>query len=273
MEQYKCSEHVPFPPHPAVKSGLENLSAKYHKLRLALRLAFWRSLRITYAFCPVCQTRTLFIKLNNNLIAIRCTRCRASAITCSLVFILDKIVPELGSKSVYELSSRGPLYDYLKRQAGSVVGSEYYDGVEPGQTKNGVLCQNVESLTFADQSFDVCTSTEVFEHVADDHGGFSKIYQVLKRGGVFVFTVPLSQEETTRERALRLATGEIEYRLPAEYHGDQLRGWGKVLVYRDYGRDIVARLRACGFDAAEIHDPSASLPWRYARPVIVGYKH
>lgn len=273
MEHYKYPDHVPFPPHPAMKPGLGNLGAKYHKLKQALRLASWRNLRITYAFCPVCQAKTPFIKLNNNLIAIRCTRCRASAITCSLVFILNKIVPELGSKSTYELSSRGPLYDYLKRQAGSVVGSEYYDGVEPGHTSNGVPCQNVECLTFPDQSFDVCTSTEVFEHVADDRQGFTEIYRVLKRGGVFVFTVPLSQDEATTERAHRLATGEIEHRLPAEYHGDQLRGWGKVLVFRDYGRDIVSRLRSCGFDAAEIHDPSASLPWKQARPVVVGYKH
>lgn len=273
MEPYKYSGRTHLPSYAPVKTGLGNLSATYHKLRLALKLASWRNFRITYAVCPVCQARTPFIKLNNNLLAIRCTRCRASAITSSLAFILNEIVPELGSKSVYELSSRGPLYEYLKRASGSVVGSEYYDDIEPGQTKNGVLCQNVENLTFPDQSFDVCTSTEVFEHVADDHRGFSEIYRILKHGGVFAFTVPLSQSETTRERARRLATGEIEHMLPPEYHGDRLRGWGKVLVYRDYGRDIVSRLRCCGFDAAEIHDPSASLPWQYARPVVVGYKH
>lgn len=273
MEHCNYPGRIPLSPEPSAKTGWRNLRARYRKLKLALQLVSWRNLRITYAFCSVCQARTVFIKLDNNLLAIRCTRCRASAITCSLVSILNEIVPGLRGKSVYELSSRGPLYNYLKRESGSLIGSEYYDGIEPGRTKNGVLCQNVECLTFPDQSFDVCTSTEVFEHVADDRRGLSEIYRVLKRGGVFVFTVPLGQDETTRERALRLASGEIEHKLPPEYHGDHVRGWGKVLVYRDYGRDIMVRLRSCGFDAAEIHDPSASLPWQQARPVIVGYKH
>ncbi|HET8700163.1 MAG TPA: methyltransferase domain-containing protein [Nitrococcus sp.] len=274
MEHYKFSARTAFARiQPPVKSGLGNLGARCRKLRLALKLASWRNLRATFAACPLCRTNTPFIKLDNNLIAIRCTRCRASAITCSLVCVLNKTVPELENKSVYELSSRGSLYDYLKRESGRLVGSEYYDDIALGQTKNGVLCQNVECLTFPDQSFDVCTSTEVFEHVADDRRGFSEIYRVLKRGGVFVFTVPLGEGETTRERARRLASGEIEYMLPAEYHGDQIRGWGKVLVYRDYGRDIVSRLRSCGFGAAEIHDPSALLPWKQARLVVVGYKH
>lgn len=244
----------------------------FHKVRLALHLTKWKSLRIAYVSCPSCEMKRPFVKLGNSPILVRCTRCRSTTIALSLVSVLKEIAPDLREKSVYELSSRGSLYAFLERKAGHLTGSEYFEHVAPGQTRGGVLCQNVECLTFEDESFDVCTSTEVFEHVADDARGFSEIYRILKPGGVFVFTVPMSGKAVTTERARWLPNGEIEYILPPHFHGDHLRGWGKVLVYRDYGQDIVSRLKACGFEA-EIRYPSASLPWGYAVPVLVGYKH
>lgn len=212
------------------------------------------------------------MKVGNSPIQIRCVRCRSTAVTLSLISVLNEVVAGLGEKSVYELSSRGSLYAYLKRESGRLTGSEYFEDVAPGERRGGVLCQNVECLTFADESFDVCTSTEVFEHVADDSRGFSEICRVLKPGGVFVFTVPMSGQARTRERARRLPSGETEHILPPEYHGDRLRGQGRVLVYRDYGEDIVTRLKDRGFEAAEIRRPGASLPWGRFVTVLVAYK-
>ena len=57
------------------------------------------------------------------------------------------------------------------------------------------MCQDVQHLTFDDAEFDICTSTEVFEHVPDDIKGFKEIYRVLKDDGVFIFTVPIHDEE------------------------------------------------------------------------------
>jgi hypothetical protein len=48
--------------------------------------------------------------------------------------------------------------------------------------------------------------------------------------------------------------GELRHLEPPTYHDDLIRGQGRVLVYRDYGRDIVERLRAAGFARAEIID-------------------
>jgi len=91
---------------------------------------------------------------------------------------------------------------------------------------------------------------------------------VLRPGGLFVFTVPLSGAAHTVDRA-RLSDGRVEHLLPAEYHGDRIRGQGRVLVYRDHGRDIVERLRASGFVSAGIDERSIGDFWGYGRPVIV----
>jgi SAM-dependent methyltransferase len=186
----------------------------------------------------------------------------------SIVQVLQGLYPDLSALFVYEMSSRGPLVEYLRERAGRLTCSEYFDDRAPGQSKGGVVCQDVERLTFSDAAFDLCTSTEVFEHVPDDEKGFREIRRVLKPGGRLVFTVPLSDRPLTVRRAA-LVDGEVRHLLPPEYHGDAIRGQGRVLVYRDYGRDVVPRLRLCGFANAAIVDVDAEQWWGLGRRVVV----
>lgn len=147
---------------------------------------------------------------------------------------------------VYELSSRGALFRHLRHRFRDFHFSEYFDDVPPGDNRNGIPCQDVQDLRLQSRMFDLVTSTEVFEHVPDDAKGFSEIHRVLKPGGWLVFTVPLTRNPVTVERARRLSDGRLMHLLPPEYHSDRFRGRRKVLAYRNYGRDIVDRLCGAG---------------------------
>jgi len=149
--------------------------------------------------------------------------------------------------AVFELSSRGALCRYLLRTFARVTLSELWDDVAPGEFRNGVQCQDVQQLTYPDASFDLVTSTEVFEHVPDDRRAFAEVYRVLRPGGRLVFTVPLMDAGPTLERA-EIRYGRIVHLVTPEYHGDRLRG--RVLAFRTYGPDILDRLRAAGFAAS-----------------------
>jgi hypothetical protein len=83
---------------------------------------------------------------------------------------------------------------------------------------------------------------------------------VLRPGGRFVFTVPLADVPDPLERA-RVEDGVVIHLLPPEYHGDRLRGAGRVLAFRRYGVDIVDRLRAAGLEAtiARIEEPAHAI--------------
>jgi SAM-dependent methyltransferase len=207
-----------------------------HRLRTALSLLEPRALALRPCDCPICGP-SLLLRLAAEPIGVRCVRCAGSAITLALVAVLKSVRPGFRAEAVYELSARGPLYEFLRREVPRLTASEYFE--------------DIRRLTFADRSFDVCTSTEVFEHVADDRAGFREIRRVLRENGVMVFTVPLSSSPTTVERAVEVA-GKIEHLLPPEYHGDRIRGQGGVLVFRDYGTGITERLRAEGFADAVI---------------------
>lgn len=220
--------------------------------------------------CPFCGP-SAFIRLNANELAVRCLRCGASPVHVSVGWVLRDL-GSLQALDAYELSSRGPLVNWLKRQCASLELSEYFDGVEPGSHFNGVRCEDVQRLGFADASFDLVTHTEVFEHVPDDRSGFLELFRVLRPGGRMVFTVPMHGSAHTVERATQLASG-IVHHLPMTYHGDRIRGKGRVLVYRDYGQDIETRLLEAGFSTARLLPPDPRVPSGYGRYVVLAAKN
>ena len=221
-----------------------------YRFRYALSIVEPGAVAIGRFRCPLCGPG-LLLRLSRDPIGVRCLRCGASAITLSMVSALAIERPSFCGERVYELSSRGPLFTYLRREVEDLTFSEYFDDVAAGGLRDGVQCQDIQRLTYPDASFDLVTSTEVFEHVADDRRGFAEIRRVLRPGGGFIFTVPIEDAEGTVERAA-LEDGKVKHLLPPAYHDDRIRGKGAVLVFRDYGRDIAARLLEAGFSAARI---------------------
>lgn len=218
----------------------------WSRIANALAITEWRRLGAHLAGCPLCG-RSLIVRLSASPIGVRCLRCAASGITMALVSVLREEVAGLGGLHVYELSAQGPLVEWLRRHAGRVTCSEWFDDARPGEIVGGVECQDVQGLTFPAGAFDVCTSSEVFEHVPDDARGFAEMRRVLRPGGRLVFSVPVSAHARTVERARLLPGGEVEHVLAPEYHGDRIRGRGRVLAYRTYGRDVLDRVAAQGF--------------------------
>ena len=240
------------------------------EIRTAAALLNWRRIGVKVGDCPLCG-RTGFIRLDDYEMAIRCLRCRSSAATLSFASVLKDVLPDLSRRHVYELSSRGPLVGYLRRHAGKLTLSEYFDDVPAGEYKGGVQCQDVEQLTFPKACFDVCTSTEVFEHVPRDLQGFREMHRVLKPGGLLLFTVPMPGDEKTVERA-RLVDGRLEHLLPPEYHGDRIRGSAAVLCFRNYGTDILDRLGVAGFRERRLVRGEDVTGWGFDRRVVVARK-
>ena len=209
------------------------------------------------------------IRLRDEDVGVRCLRCRASAVTQSIIAVLVKLPLDLVTADACELSALGPLVRYLAPRTRSLATSEFIDGVTPGSLHDGVRCENVEQLSYANDSFDLFTSTEVFEHVADDRRGFAEILRVLRPGGWLVFSVPLTGAATTQERTVMI-DGERHDVLPPEYHGDRYRG-RQVFCYRNYGNDIVTRLHNVGFHDPHLCDPGLRL-FGHARRIVVARK-
>jgi SAM-dependent methyltransferase len=240
------------------------------KARNVFRLLKLTEVGVARKQCPLCGGGVL-IRLQDAEHGVRCLSCQGGPAQMSLAKVIRKRVPDLSNKTVYELSSRGALYKFLSRESARLVCSEYFDDVPSGSWVDGVQCQNVERLTYESEYFDLCTSSDVFEHVADDSAGFAELYRVLKPGGSVIFTVPLTSLENTLERAV-YENGELVHIEEPEYHGDQLRGTRKVLCFRTYGMDILDRLECAGFTHATIERDPVGEFMGHGRHVITAIK-
>jgi ubiquinone/menaquinone biosynthesis C-methylase UbiE len=142
--------------------------------------------------------------------------------------------------SILETGSIGAISEAMRRLPGYAC-FEYFDDVEPGQSRDGIRCENLERLTYSDGTFDLVVSEDVFEHVDDFERGFSEVFRVLKPGGTFVLTVPMNEFRPTRRRRVG---GRDAY--PGVYHGDPIRSIGAIVTV-EYGSDLGEMLRNVGF--------------------------
>ena len=240
------------------------------RVRAGVALLNPREFALALARCPYCGP-SVFVRLRREETGVRCTHCAASAVHLALGWVLRDRVVRLGDCDACELSARGPLVAFLRRSARSLATSEYFADVALGTSRDGVRCEDVQRLTYADASFDLVTHTEVLEHVPDDARAFIELSRVLRPGGATIFTVPMHEGECTVERA-RLRYGVIEHLHAPVYHTDPLRTGAGILAFRDYGYDILDRLRSAGFAEAVLVTPVQRIPWIVPRAVVAARK-
>jgi len=151
---------------------------------------------------------------------------------------------------VYETANYWLFRNDTLKGFGNYLISEFHPDAPRGEKVNGVRNENLESLTFADESIDLLITSEVLEHVVDLTRSLSEIRRVLKNGGQHVFTVPVNNSlPETRTRAELAEDGSINHILPPAIHGgDTTTG---ILAYRDFGNDINEIIESHGFNCRE----------------------
>ncbi len=140
-----------------------------------------------------------------------------------------------------------PGTDFVRRYSSNYSWSFFFEDVPRGGEKNGSRCENLEQLTFADDTFDLFITQDVFEHVFNPGRAAAEIMRVLRPGGAHVFTAP--KHKGLRETAQRAALTDsgIVHLQEAQYHGNPI-GDGRSLVTWDYGDDFEACLWVwCGY--------------------------
>lgn len=152
--------------------------------------------------------------------------------------------------SMYETACHEIFVSDSINKCSNYIVSEYFDGEPAGAVVNGVRNENLESLTFADNTFDVVITSDVLEHVADLGAALQEIRRVLKPGGYHVFSVPVDVAmPKMRDRAILTDCG-VKHLCAPVYHGDTIRGGG-ILTFRDFGADIVDVMSRDGFICKE----------------------
>jgi SAM-dependent methyltransferase len=149
--------------------------------------------------------------------------------------VLDVAFPGWEELIIHESS---PSARFIEQYARHYTSSQFLLSAPLGAEIDGIRCENIERLTFSDNSFDMFITQDVMEHVFNPDVAVAEIQRVLKPGGAHVFTAPKHRNLlASRQRARVLDDGRIEHLLPEEYHGSPI-GDGRVLVTWDYGYDF-----------------------------------
>jgi hypothetical protein len=189
--------------------------------------------------CLICDHRTLFVEtgpwLANDYL---CARCHSLPRWRGILHVLNSRFPDWRNVTMHECGAGGAATRKFRQESAGYSGSRYLlPEVPPGEVVGNVSCQDIEDLTFADESFDLLITQDVLEHVLRPDRAVAEIARVLRPAGAHVFTVPIYHGHRTLVRATPSASG-IEYLVPPDYHGGP-NSPERSLVIREWGDDFV----------------------------------
>ncbi len=186
-------------------------------------------------WCPICGGHALFVARHEWLRDFYlCQGCGTAPRQRAIAAVLELVAPAWRSLKVHESS---PCIRWFADQCPGYSQSYYFEDVPLGTDRDGMRCENLERLTFEDETFDVFLTQDVLEHVFEPERALAEIARVTKRGGVHVFTAPKHKALPASRRRAAQRGGGVEHLLPPEYHGNPI-GDGRSLVTWDYGCDF-----------------------------------
>ena len=140
------------------------------------------------------------------------------------------------------------MHDSLHKMKNYVCSEYFGEKYKSGSLVDGILHQDLQNLSFPDNSFDVIISSEVFEHIPNAYLAFQEIHRVLKPGGRHIFTIPFDARGFTDiVKAIMDEQGNIQYLAEPEYHEDPIRQEDGILVYQIFSLEMLVKLNKLGF--------------------------
>ncbi len=190
--------------------------------------------------CPFCKNETVFVAYDWERIRedYRCIHCQTSPRQRAFFVTLNELVPDWRNMSIHESSPSGPISGFIKDYCAQYSSSFFYEDKPLGASiGENITNQNLEALTFPDNSFDIIITQDVFEHINEPAKAFKEICRVLKKGGKHIFTVPMWRGKKTFPR-IRIENGKRILTAEAIYHGNPISEEGALLTY-EWGDDMI----------------------------------
>lgn len=150
---------------------------------------------------------------------------------------------------VYLMEQVTPIYSWITNSLPHALstGSEYLGTeIAPGAIIDGIRHEDVEKLSFSQDSFDLILSNDVLEHVVDPGKALREAHRVLRSGGELLMSVPFHLDSQNSVRRAEVNQGKLNHLLPPVYHGNPVSDDGS-LVFVDFGWDLLDEIRQSGF--------------------------
>lgn len=194
-------------------------------------------------WCPICESKVVFSAENNwfrdHLL---CSKCKSIPRERALMHVINTYYPNYKNLCIHEssLCQRGTS-PKLQAICPKYSASHFFADIASGEIspEHGFQSENLEKLTFADETFDLFITQDVMEHIFNPGKAFKEIARVLKPGGAHIFTVPIINKGNKSECWAEKdpLSKEIIYHHEPEYHGNPVDNSGS-LVTMHWGYDL-----------------------------------
>lgn len=227
-------------------------------------------------FCPICERRVRFFAegawYRDQLV---CNRCRSIPRNRALMRVMNTLYPNWRDLKIHEASpSGGGASGKIQRECPAYMASQYLPSVPFGTDLAGFRSEDLEAQTFADNSFDLVITQDVFEHLFRPDKAIAEIARTLKPGGAHIMSVPIVNKDRPSRRRASLDGGSIVHHAEPQYHGNPVDPNGS-LVTVDWGYDIADFLQRHSGMATSlfiIDDLSQGIRAEYIE-IVVGRKN
>jgi SAM-dependent methyltransferase len=197
-------------------------------------------------FCPVCENKITFSSsdswFRDNYL---CASCGSIPRERTLMRVIQSFYPDWRGLAPHENSSggRGASAKLLK-ECTNYISSQYYKDVPTGVMREGVRCENLEALSFGDNTIDLHISQDVLEHIFNPELAFKEIARTLRPGGAHICTLPIvNKHKPSCRRASLNSEGLVTYYDDIQYHGNPVDINGSLVTF-DWGFDICEKIHS-----------------------------
>jgi len=231
----------------------------------------WARGKLNRGYCTICDSGVWFNEtgpwLRDQYL---CLRCGSIPRNRALVKVLNDHFPGWRELRIHESSPGGPSSDKIRRECKHYVASHFFPEVPRGQLKDGQRSENLEALTFPDESFDIVITQDVFEHVLRSAKAFAEIARTLKPGGAHVYTVPYYRGKKTVVRAVPNGNEGITHLMKPDYHVNPIDTAGSLVVteWGDELCDFVFRASRMTTAIYNFYDPRFGLKGEFLDVLI-----
>jgi SAM-dependent methyltransferase len=131
----------------------------------------------------------------------------------------------------------------LQEECPNYIGSHFYSDVPRGEMKDGFRSEDMEAMTFKDNSIDIHCHLDVLEHVNRPNKCFQEIARTLTPTGVSVFTTPIYKNLVASTRKAIYFEDGVENLDTPEHHGNPIDANGSLVTFH-YGQNLSDLIRA-----------------------------
>ncbi len=139
-----------------------------------------------------------------------CSECGFASKTRAAIHIFYQKLKPAKDSAIYITERSTPLFSWLKERHNRLIGGDHFgDAALRRVEMDSLQAEESVTLPFPDSTFDYVLSIDRIEHIGEGSvAALKELFRCLKPGGTIMFTAPSKKEQTKKQFASQILSGD-----------------------------------------------------------------